>query len=76
MNFDFLICSRIHITEVVRQHIGNDYEVEDGHGYARDKYLSDNGIKTYFVIADPKRVKHVMFFYLLPVEFWLSVVDF
>ncbi|XP_065053479.1 adenylate cyclase type 5-like isoform X2 [Rhopilema esculentum] len=50
---------RIHITEVVRQHIGSDYEVEDGHGYARDKYLADNAIKTYFIIADPKRVKHV-----------------
>ena len=50
---------RIHITDVVRQHIGSDYEVEDGHGYARDKYLADNAIKTYFVIADPKRVKHV-----------------
>jgi len=50
---------RIHITEVVRQHIGGDYEVEDGHGHARDKYLAENGIKTYFVIADPKRDKHV-----------------
>ena len=54
-----VFCSRIHITEDVRQHIGSDYEVEDGHGQARDKYLADNGIKTYFVIADPKRDKHV-----------------
>ena len=66
-DFDLLVhidcqvffCSRIHITEDVRQHIGSDYEVEDGHGQARDKYLAENGIKTYFVIADPKRDKHV-----------------
>ena len=37
--------------------LGGEYEVEVGHGDARDSYLRDNGVDTYFIVPPAHRRK-------------------
>lgn len=45
--------SRVHITSVTLAHLNGAYKVEEGDGDARDPYLKEHNVKTYFVI-NPK----------------------
>ncbi|XP_015264841.1 PREDICTED: adenylate cyclase type 2 [Gekko japonicus] len=44
---------RVHITSVTLAHLNGAYKVEDGDGDARDPYLKEHNVKTYFII-NPK----------------------
>ncbi|KAJ8314268.1 LOW QUALITY PROTEIN: hypothetical protein KUTeg_008829 [Tegillarca granosa] len=48
---------RVHITEETLSFLGDDYEVEPGHGEDRNSYLRDNNITTYLIKADTNREK-------------------
>ncbi|KAF7240470.1 Adenylate cyclase type 2 [Varanus komodoensis] len=47
---------RVHITSVTLAHLNGAYKVEDGDGDARDPYLKEHHVKTYFII-NPKEEK-------------------
>ncbi|XP_066479800.1 adenylate cyclase type 2 [Tiliqua scincoides] len=47
---------RVHITSVTLAHLNGAYKVEDGDGDARDPYLKEHNVKTYFII-NPKEEK-------------------
>ncbi|XP_060109757.1 adenylate cyclase type 2 [Heteronotia binoei] len=44
---------RVHITSVTLAHLNGAYKVEDGDGDAREPYLKEHKVKTYFII-NPK----------------------
>ena len=46
---------RIHITEAVYNQVKNDYQIEDGNGFERDRYLKDHKIKSYFIVPTGNR---------------------
>ncbi len=45
-----LFISRVHISESTLLNLGNEFQVEEGHGDQRDAYIAKLGIKTYFII--------------------------
>nr|XP_060630042.1 adenylate cyclase type 2 [Anolis sagrei ordinatus] len=47
---------RVHITSVTLAHLNGAYKVEDGDGDARDPYLKEHNVKTFFII-NPKEEK-------------------
>ncbi|KAK0167200.1 hypothetical protein PV327_004629 [Microctonus hyperodae] len=44
------IPGRVHITKETLDCLGNDYEVEEGHGGERNSYLKDHNIQTYLIV--------------------------
>ncbi|XP_034041921.1 adenylate cyclase type 7 isoform X2 [Thalassophryne amazonica] len=44
---------RVHITEATLKHLNKAYEVEEGNGHLRDRYLKELSVQTYLVI-DPR----------------------
>lgn len=51
--------SRVHITSVTLAHLNGAYKVEEGDGDARDPYLKEHNVKTFFII-NPK-VSNIVF---------------
>ncbi|XP_066259052.1 adenylate cyclase type 6 isoform X1 [Euwallacea similis] len=49
------IPGRVHITEETLKCLGNDYEVEPGHGDERNAYLKDHNIDTFLIVAPTYR---------------------
>uniref|UniRef100_A0A8C6XYS7 Adenylate cyclase type 4 n=1 Tax=Naja naja TaxID=35670 RepID=A0A8C6XYS7_NAJNA len=47
------IPGRVHITSVTLAHLNGAYKVEEGDGDARDPYLKEHNVKTFFII-NPK----------------------
>ncbi|KAM6455047.1 adenylate cyclase type 2 [Liasis olivaceus] len=47
---------RVHITSVTLAHLNGAYKVEEGDGDARDPYLKEHNVKTFFII-NPKEEK-------------------
>ncbi len=41
---------RVHISASTLLNLGNEFEVEEGHGDQRNSYIAKLGIKTYFII--------------------------
>uniref|UniRef100_A0ABM5GA77 adenylate cyclase n=1 Tax=Pogona vitticeps TaxID=103695 RepID=A0ABM5GA77_9SAUR len=56
---------RVHITSVTLAHLNGAYKVEDGDGDARDPYLKEHNVKTYFII-NPKEEKRSPQHYFRP----------
>uniref|UniRef100_A0A8C6XWZ0 Adenylate cyclase type 2 n=1 Tax=Naja naja TaxID=35670 RepID=A0A8C6XWZ0_NAJNA len=50
------IPGRVHITSVTLAHLNGAYKVEEGDGDARDPYLKEHNVKTFFII-NPKEEK-------------------
>ncbi|KAL4222848.1 Adenylate cyclase type 5 [Mactra antiquata] len=51
------IPGRVHITEETLKYLNGDFEVEDGHGGDRNKFLQENNIKTYLIKNGQHREK-------------------
>ncbi|EDV27250.1 uncharacterized protein TRIADDRAFT_21914 [Trichoplax adhaerens] len=45
---------RIHITEGTKECLNGEYELEDGNGASRNKYLKDKNYKTYLIVQTPR----------------------
>ncbi|CAH1156233.1 unnamed protein product [Phaedon cochleariae] len=52
---------RVHITQATLDYLGGEYEVEPGNGTARNQYLRDHCVTTYFIVPPARRRKPLLF---------------
>ncbi|XP_071955270.1 adenylate cyclase type 5-like [Antedon mediterranea] len=50
------LSGRVHITDVTKDYLNGDYEVEPGHGMDRNSYLRDHNINTWLIKPKHPRV--------------------